>query len=233
MCGKCNLKPEEGTKLKRCDRRHITRYCSPLNSNLNWGQHISEITCKATKTLGFLRRNLALAPKHTKEVAYKTLVRPQLEYAALIWHPYNETQTAKVEKVQRTAARWTCRRWRNSSSVGDLLDELEWPSLESRRERSSLTFFYKIHSGTVSLDKDKYLTPAPNLRRTRASHESQYTRHFAYNDVLKNFSPELFCSGIVSLLQWSHLRPLRNLRILFNHRPKGMRFGMPLSISCK
>ena len=61
-------------------------------------QHISEITCMATKTL-------ALAPRHTKEVAYKTLVRPQLEYAAPSWHPYNETQTAKVEKVQRTAAR--------------------------------------------------------------------------------------------------------------------------------
>ena len=157
-----------------------------ITDNLDWGQHISEITCKATKTLGFLRRNLALAPRHTKEVAYKTLVRPQLEYAAPIWHPYNDTQTVKVEKVQKTAARWTCRRWRNSSSVGDMLDELEWPSLQSRRERSSLTFFYKIHSGTVSLDKDKYLTPAPNLRRTRASHELQYTRQFAYSDALKN-----------------------------------------------
>ena len=125
------------------------------------------------------------APRHTKEVAYKTLFRPHLEYAAPIWHPYHETQTEKVEKVQKTAARWTCRRWRNSRSVGDMLDELEWPSLQSRRERSSLTFFYKIHSGTVSLDKDKYLTPAPNLRRTRASHELQYTRQFAYSDALK------------------------------------------------
>ena len=53
-----------------------------ITDNLDRGQHISEITCKATKTLGFLRRNLALAPRHTKEVAYKTLVRPQLEYAA-------------------------------------------------------------------------------------------------------------------------------------------------------
>ena len=68
-----------------------------------------------------------------------------------------------------------------------MLDDLEWPSLETRREQSSLTF-YKIHSGTVSLDK--YLTPAPNLRRTRASHKSQYTRYFAYSDALKNsFSP--------------------------------------------
>ena len=39
----------------------------------------------------------------------------------------------------------------HSSSVGDMLDEIEWQSLETRREQSSLAFFYKIHSGTVSL----------------------------------------------------------------------------------
>ena len=62
---------------------------------------------------------------------------------------------------------------KHQQSVGDMLDELEWPSLETRREPSSLTFFYRIHSVTVSLGNDKYLTPAPNLRRTRASHESE------------------------------------------------------------
>ena len=97
-----------------------------------------------------------------------------------------------------------------------MLDDLEWPSLENRREQSSLTFFYKIHSGTVDFDKDKYLTPAPNLRKTRASHESQYTRYFAYSDALKNsFSPGLSLFGIVFPLQWSHLRPLRSLRLRF------------------
>ena len=123
----------------------------------------------------------------------------------------HETQIGQVEKVQRTAARWTCRRWRNTSSIGDMLDDLEWPSLE--REQSSLTFFYKIHSGTVDLDKDKYLTPAPNLRRTRASHESQYTRYFAYSDALKNsFFPRTIPMWIVFPLQWSHLRPLRSFK---------------------
>ena len=67
-----------------------------------------------------------------------------------------------------------------------MLDELEWPFLEARREQSSLTFFYKIHSDTVSLDKDKYLTLAPNIRRTRTSHEPQYTRYLAYSEALKN-----------------------------------------------
>ena len=104
-----------------------------ISDDLDWGQHISEISAKATKKLGFLRCNLAFAPRHTKEVAYKTLVRPKLEYAAPIWHPYHKTQIGHVEKVQRTAARWTCRRWRN----GDMLDELEWPSLETRREQQN------------------------------------------------------------------------------------------------
>ena len=33
-----------------------------ITDDLDWSQHISEISCKASKTLGFLRRNLALAP---------------------------------------------------------------------------------------------------------------------------------------------------------------------------
>ena len=115
-----------------------------ITDNMDWGQHVSEISSKATKTLGFLRRNLAFAPRSTKEVAYKTLVRPKLEYAAPIWSPHSKLQINQIEKVQRTAAYWTCRRWRNTSSVGEMLDELEWPSLEARRDQSSLLLFHKI-----------------------------------------------------------------------------------------
>ena len=51
-----------------------------ITDNMDWGQHVSEISSKATKTLGFLRRNLAFAPRSTKEVVYKTLVRPKLSF---------------------------------------------------------------------------------------------------------------------------------------------------------
>ena len=106
-----------------------------ITDDLNWGKRISEISAKATKTLGFLRRNLIFAPRHTKEVSYKTLVRPKLKYAPPISHPYHETQIGQVEKVRRTAARWTCTRWRNTSSISDMLDELEWPSLETHSKQ--------------------------------------------------------------------------------------------------
>ena len=60
-----------------------------ITENMDWGQHISEISSKAPKALCFFRRNLAFAPRSsTKEVAHKTLVRPKLEFAARIWSPY-------------------------------------------------------------------------------------------------------------------------------------------------
>ena len=151
---------------------------------MDWGQHISEISSKATKTLGFLCRNLAFAPKSTEEVAYKTLVRPKLEYAAPICSPYSKLQINRVEKVQRTAARWPCRRWRNTSSVSKMLDELEWQSLEARRDRSSLLLFHKIHSGAVSIEKDKYLIPAHSVKSTKSSHSAQYCRYHSALDKL-------------------------------------------------
>ena len=178
--------------------------CMKISESPPWGQHVSEISSKATKALGFLHRNLAFAPRSTKEVAYKTLVRPKLEYAAPIWSPHSKLQNKQIEKVQRTAARWTCRRWRNTSSVGVMLDELEWPSLEARRDKSSLFLFHKIHCGAVFIEKDKYMTPAHRLKTTRSSHSAQYRRHQTYNDALKNFPfpPELFHIGIACLLLW-------------------------------
>ena len=133
---------------------------------MDWGQHtcFSDISSKATKTLGFLRRNLAFATRSTKEDAYKTLVRPKLEYAAPIWSSYCKTQIQQVEKVQRTAAHWTRRRWRNTSSVGEMLDELQWATQWAWRDQSSLLFFHKFHCGTMSNDKDKYLTPVSEYK---------------------------------------------------------------------
>ena len=139
--------------------------------NMDWGQHVSKISSKATKTLGCLCRNLAFSPRSNKEVAYKTLVRPKLEYAAPIWSTLSKLQINQIEKVQRTAARWTCRRWRNTSSVDEMLDELEWPSLQARRDQSSLSLllFHKIHCGAVSIEKDKRMTPDHILKTARCS----------------------------------------------------------------
>ena len=55
-----------------------------------------------------------------------------------------------------------------------MLDELEWPSLEARRDQSSLLLFHKIHSGALSIDK----TTAHSLKSTRSSHSAQYCTNY-------------------------------------------------------
>ena len=94
-----------------------------------------------------------------------------------------------------------------------MLDELEWPTLEACRDRSSLLLFHKTHSGAVSIEKDKYLTPAHSLKSTRSAHSAQYCRYQTYSDALKNsfFLPGIFHSVIVFLLWWSFPRLLRSL----------------------
>ena len=82
-----------------------------------------------------------------------------------------------------------------------MLDELEWPSLEARRDQSSLLLFHKIHCGAVSIEKDKYMTPAHSLKTTRLSHSAQYRRHQTYSDALKNsFFPR-------TIPHWNSLPP--------------------------
>ena len=68
--------------------------------------HISNICTKANRTLGFRRRNSAACPRDVKELAYKGLVRPILEYGSSVWDPQNIFLQDKLEKVQMNLRRF-------------------------------------------------------------------------------------------------------------------------------
>ena len=55
---------------------------------------------------GFLRRNLLSCPQDGKEMAYKGLVQPILEYASPVWDPHGIVVQEELEKVQNRAARF-------------------------------------------------------------------------------------------------------------------------------
>ena len=77
-----------------------------LQSNLRWSKHIETITAKANSTLGMARRNIKKAPISVKEQIYKTLIRPQLEYASCMWSPWLKQDILELEKVQHHGARF-------------------------------------------------------------------------------------------------------------------------------
>ena len=135
--------------------------------------HINNITCKATKVLNFIKRNLYKCSQYTKSNAYLSLVRPSLEYASSIWDPYYKIHDLTIEKVQRRAARWTLRNYDCHSSVTAMLQDLEWPTLQYRRKRARLILFYKSLHNLIALAIPSYYIP--NNHQSRLHHQLSYT----------------------------------------------------------
>ena len=108
-----------------------------MSKNFSWDTHIDNICSKANKTLDFLRRNLKIGSSKVKETAYKTFVRPILEYACTVWDLYIQDQVDRLEAVQRQAARFVVNRYHTSTSsvttyVYDKLPPVAQPSAQAQ-----------------------------------------------------------------------------------------------------
>ena len=154
-----------------------------LSSNLDWKEHIDRTVKKANSVLGFLRRNPPINNRETKSSAYVTLVRPHLEYCASIWSSHTDQSKQKLEMVQRRSARYCTNRYHNTSSVTDMLQDLNWETLESRRTKLQLVMIYKIMNDLVDIPADTYLTPATT--RTRAIHSKKLRQYPTRTDTFK------------------------------------------------
>ena len=77
-----------------------------LSNDLEWSKHIATMTNKDNSKLSFLRRNLKGFPVKLKQTAYFSLIRSYMEYGTTVWDPYQKYNSDKVERVQRSAARF-------------------------------------------------------------------------------------------------------------------------------
>ena len=138
-----------GQQLKHVD---ATKYLGvKITKDLRWDSHVDAVTAKATRSLNFIRRNIRIGNPTIKQHAYKTLVRPILEYSQTVWDPHTACAAKRIEAVQRRAARFTCNRYRRTSSVTQMMNTLEWQPLAERRRLARLVMFYKIHNNIVAI----------------------------------------------------------------------------------
>jgi len=155
-----------------------------LHHKLSWNPHVHNATKKANSCLGMIRRNLKPAPPHIKQQAYFTLVRPHLEYASCVWDPFCRHNINQVEMVQRRAARFVCNRYHNTSSVSDMISNLSWQSLETRRQIARTAMLYKALHGLVNLPTDNTYLPK-STRSTRNSNPHTFIPYSTSTDSLK------------------------------------------------
>ena len=156
-----------------------------IDQSMSFIPHINNITCKATKVLNFIKRNLYKCSQYTKSNAYLSLVRPSLEYASSVWDPYYKTHNLTIEKVQRRAVRWSLGNYDYHSSVSAMLQDLNWPTLQYRRQRARLSLFYKSLHNLIVLEIPPYYIPNNHLSRLRIHHQLSYIHPYARTNIYK------------------------------------------------
>lgn len=117
-----------------------------IDSKLSWSSHITSICSKASKTLGYLRRNLHYSTSSVRKIAYLTFVRPQLEYASPVWSPYQHYLIQMIEAIQNRAARFITQNYQCHSSVSQIKREIGLQPLDIRRKIALLVLFHKYIS---------------------------------------------------------------------------------------
>ena len=126
------------------------------------------------------------------------MIRPTLEYSSCLWDPHTKSNISKLEMVQRRAARYTCNRFHNTSSVTNMLTELKWPQLQLRRTRTRLIFFYKIIYHLVAIYPTNLLVPSDS--RTR-----QYTHSHSYRHIHTSLDSYEYSFYPKTIVQWNLL----------------------------
>ena len=155
-----------------------------ITKNLKWDDQINHSVSKAKRVLNLVRRNLHSCTTELKSTAYKTLVRPYLEYSCTVWDPHTKELTQKIEMVQHRAARFVYRDYERKSSVTKMLAELEWDTLKLCRQAARLTLLYKVTSDQVAIPASKFLTPV--ARPARHNNSKAFQRPRAKKDCYKN-----------------------------------------------
>jgi hypothetical protein len=142
-----------------------------LTSELSYTKHITTITPKAFRLLGFIRRNFhsAFSPSTFKRL-YLMLVRPQVDYASVVWNPHHITMNQHLEKIQRRFVRYHC--WRTNivyhgSDYEHLCESIGIMTLQRRRVLTDLICFYKIINSTFDTELLQYINFRVPSRTTR------------------------------------------------------------------
>jgi hypothetical protein len=113
-----------------------------FKSDLSFNNHIYDKINIAYKMLGLINRNFKDMDTVTFILLYKSLVRSHLEYAGVIWNPYQKTLIRDLERVQKRATKMLYG-FRDQSYV-NRLKLLKLPTLRYRRLRGDMIEVFKI-----------------------------------------------------------------------------------------
>ena len=133
-----------GTQLNRVN---FTKSLGVLiDENLTWSNHINAITKKISSGIGSIKRISHCVPPATLHTIYHGLLQSHFDYCSVVWGNCAKTLSDKLQRLQNRAVRVltnTC----YDADANQLLNELGWENLETRRQKLKAEMVYKSLNG--------------------------------------------------------------------------------------
>ena len=125
--------------------RHFKYLGLICDENLNWNNHIENMSQKIGKMIGFLGRLRRSLSETVLNLIYRSLILPLFDYGDIIYSSTFMKYTDKLQKLQNRAGRIILKvKPEHHVSVSEMHNALNWQLLDERRLNHSLVFMYKI-----------------------------------------------------------------------------------------
>ena len=121
-----------------------------LSNDCTWQEHIDYIKEKAWTRINIMRRLKYDLDRKSLETNYKSFIRPLLEFSDVIWDNCTQQNKNELELIQLEAARISTGTTK-LVSVANLYIETGWETLDARRNKHKLVFFYKMFNDLTPL----------------------------------------------------------------------------------
>ncbi len=157
-----------------------------VSQNMKFSNHCQFIAAKAYSRMSMIFKCFSVYDKQVLLQAFKTYVRPLLEYNTYIWNPHYAKDIAIIENVQR---RFT----RRLFEVCDFghpeyevrLQKLGLDKLQLRRTINDLVMCRNIVFGLADLSYSDFFVPS--LSRSNRPHSFKIQKCLANSDTAKHF----------------------------------------------
>ncbi|PNF19683.1 hypothetical protein B7P43_G05097 [Cryptotermes secundus] len=142
-----------------------------IDSKLHFHQHVDILFSQTMKLLGLIRTiTFSFSTLDSLLMLYTALIRSKLEYASVVWNSITNTDSSKLERIQRKFAALCHNRFFKDIDYHyfSILDKLNLQTLDVRRRHIDALFLINVFRGTTYcssvLDAVGLRVPSRNIR---------------------------------------------------------------------
>ena len=176
-----------------------------ISSDLLFDVHINTIVKSAQQVSAWTLRTFLTREKMVLKVLLQSLVVPTIEYASVVWCPFDQKNIQLVEGIQRryTSYIFEYQTWSEeqqryicTTDYWERLKDLKIYSLERRRERFAILYVYRVLIGLldfqwfqVYMERGIRVRPRYNKKAPRSIRRVRHSSFFYKGPQLYNLLP--------------------------------------------